>query len=219
MNTARVLLVDDSTLARKAIRTLLKRDSSFEVVGEAEDGSRALALARELSPDLILMDINMPRCDGLLATRLIKRELPGAVVVVLTVSDDAGDLFEAIKCGAQGYLLKSLEPENWLEYLRDLMQGVTMSHTLAQRILAEFTSPIEPAEPYPVMTEREREVLRLVASAMTNKEVASTLHISEQTVKNHLKSIMQKLHAKNRVELTLHAKRMVLQRSFPSEGQ
>ncbi len=114
MSAERVLLADDSLLARRAIRTLLGRDSGFEVVGEAEDGSQALALARKHKPDLVLMDINMPGCDGLLATRLIKRELPHVVVVILTVSDDAGDLFEAIRSGAQGYLLKSLEPEDWL---------------------------------------------------------------------------------------------------------
>jgi len=211
MSLKRVLLVDDSLLARRAVRTLLRRDSGLTVIGEAEDGSQALALARELRPDLILMDINMPRCDGLLATRLIKRELPQTVVVMLTVSDDASDLFEAIRSGAQGYLLKSLEPEEWLKYLRDLMQGAAMPRALAQRILAEFAPPVGPREPDLALTEREREVLRLVASAMTNKEVATELHISEQTVKNHIKSIMQKLHAKNRVELTLHAKRIAPQ--------
>ena len=211
MSLKRVLLVDDSLLARRAVRTLLRRDSGLTVIGEAEDGSQALALARELRPDLILMDINMPRCDGLLATRLIKRELPQTVVVMLTVSDDASDLFEAIRSGAQGYMLKSLEPEEWLKYLRDLMQGAAMPRALAQRILAEFAPPVEPTKPDLALTEREREVLRLVASAMTNKEVATELHISEQTVKNHIKSIMQKLHAKNRVELTLHAKRIAPQ--------
>ena len=212
MNVERVLLADDSPLARTAIRTLLKKNSGFEVVGEAEDGSQVLALARKLEPDLVLMDINMPRCDGLLATRLVKRELPHIVVVILTVSDDAGDLFEAIRSGAQGYLLKSLEPENWLEYLRDLRQGAAMPRALAQRILNEFASPVAPMEPGLSLTEREYEVLRLVASAMTNKQVAAKLHISEQTVKNHIKSIMQKLHATNRVELALYAKRIAQQR-------
>lgn len=106
----RVLVADDSPLAREAIRTLLRADPDFEVVGEARDGIQALNMVRELRPDLVLMDINMPRCDGLLATRLIKRELPRTTVVILTVSDDAGDLFEAVKSGAQGYLLKNLEP-------------------------------------------------------------------------------------------------------------
>jgi DNA-binding NarL/FixJ family response regulator len=208
VNAERVLLADDSPLARKAIRTLLGRDSGFEVVGEAGDGSQALGLARELRPSLILMDINMPRCDGLLATRLIKRELPRTKVVILTVSDDAGDLFEAIRSGAQGYLLKNLEPEEWLEYLRDLVQGTAMPRALAQRILVEFAAAIAPTEPGLALTEREHEVLHLVANAMTNKQVATALYISEQTVKNHIKSIMQKLHARNRVELTLHARRL-----------
>jgi len=164
---------------------------------------------------LVLIDINMPRCDGLLATRLIKRELPHAKVVIMTVSDDASDLFEAIRSGAQGYLLKSLEPEVWLEYLRDFMQGAAMSRALAQRMLTEFTMPAAPTEPDLVLTEREQEVLHLVASAMTNKQVAAALYISEQTVKNHIKSIMQKLHARNRVELTLHVRRRASQRREP----
>jgi len=215
MTPKRVLVVDDNHLARKGVRTLLKRDPEFEVVGEAEDGSQALGLARELKPDLVLMDINMPHLDGLLATRLIKRELPHTMVVMLTISDDAGDLFEAIRSGAQGYLLKSLESEDWLTYLRDLMQGTAMPRALARRILSEFTPSVAPAEPDLALTDREHEVLCLVASAMTNKQVATTLHISEQTVKNHIKNIMHKLHAKNRVELALHAERATQSRPRP----
>ncbi|MGH3088728.1 MAG: response regulator, partial [Rubrobacteraceae bacterium] len=110
----RVLLADDSPLARRAIRTLLAGEQEFEVVGEAGDGFEALRLTRGVEPDLVLMDINMPRCDGLLATRMIKHELPQVEIIILTVSDDASDLFEAIRNGAQGYLLKSLPPEDWL---------------------------------------------------------------------------------------------------------
>ena len=211
MNARRVLLADDSVLARRAVSTLLKREPGFEVVGEAVDGFGALAMARELEPDLVLMDIDMPGCDGLLATRLLKRELPVVTVVVLTVSGDAGDLFEAIRSGAQGYLLKSLEPEAWLECLRGLVGGEAMPRDLARRIRAEFAAQAVPADPDESLTEREREILHLVASAMTNKEVAAALYISEQTVKNHIKKIMLKLHLKNRVELALHAQRLTLE--------
>lgn len=204
----RVLLADDSAIARRAVSTLLKREPGFEVVGEAGDGFEALDLARDLRPELVLMDINMPRCDGLLATRLLKRELPEATVVVLTVSGDAGDLFEAIRSGAQGYLLKSLDPESWLECLRNLVEDEAMPNDLARRILAEFVARTAPADPDARLTEREREILDLVASAMTNKQVAQALYISEQTVKNHVKKILHKLHLKNRVELALHARRV-----------
>lgn len=210
MNRQRVLVADDSPLAREAVTSVLRREVDFAVVGEAGNGLEALALARDLMPDVILMDINMPSCDGLLATRLIKRELPYVAVVMLTVSGDASDLFEAIKSGAQGYLLKSLEPQDWLAYLQALVQGDrSVSDDLAQRILAEFARPPEVPEPDLRLTEREKEVLRLVAGAMTNKEVAAQLHISDQTVKNHLKNIMQKLQLRNRVELALHAQRLV----------
>lgn len=206
MSEKRVLVADDSPLARRAIRTLLKGEPGFRLVGEAENGYQAISLARELEPDLILMDISMPRCDGLMATRLIKRELPHAMVAMLTVSDEASDLFEAIGNGAQGYLLKSLAPEDWLECLRSLGRGEAVPSGLAQRILAEF-SP-RPKPPETSLTDRENEVLRLVAGAMTNKQVAEQLYISEQTVKNHIKSLLRKLRLKNRVELALYAKRL-----------
>ncbi|HEY8371092.1 MAG TPA: response regulator transcription factor [Thermodesulfobacteriota bacterium] len=214
--TVRVVIADDSPDARAAIRSVLGRDPMFEVVGEAADGHEALRLVAERSPDMVLMDLAMPRCDGLLATRLVKRRAPEVTVVVLTVSDDPRDLFEAIRNGAQGYLLKRLHPADWLDYLRRLATGdAAIPREVAARILAEFDTGARPAAPAPTevgLTEREAEVLRLVARAMTNKEIGETLGISEQTVKNHLKHIVQKLHLKNRVDLAMYAARLGLDR-------
>jgi len=210
----RVLVVDDSALARSAIVSILAADPDFLVVGEACDGYEALRMARTLAPDLVLLDLNMPRCDGLLATRLIKRQQPGIIVVILTVSDDAADLFEAIRSGAQGYLLKSLGPTDWVAYLRSFIAGNrSVPRAMANRIIAEIAgvAPVEEAsrqsQTESVLTDREAEVLQLVTRAMTNREIAETLLISEQTVKNHLKRIMQKLKVKNRVELAVRAGR------------
>ncbi len=210
MSAVRVLVADDSALAREAIASILAEDPDFVVVGEAADGYQALELARNLRPDLILMDINMPRCDGLLATRLLRRELPRVPVVVLTVSDDARDLFEAIRSGAQGYLLKNLEPGDWLTYLHGLAQGDwQMPRAMAHRILAEFSAPGPGSAGGPQpdgLTAREEEVLRMVTRPATNKEIAQALCISENTVKNHIKNILEKLHMRNRVELALYAR-------------
>ena len=209
MNGKRVLLADDSPLARRAVRALIAKASDFEVVGEAEDGFEAFEMLGEIMPDVILMDINMPRCDGLLATRLIKREFPNATVVMLTVSNEATDLFESIRSGAQGYLLKSLEPGEWMECLRSLCRGGTMPQDTAHRILAEFTSKPELPDPNLRLTPREREILDLVGYALANREVATALGVSEQTVKNPIKNIMNKLRLKNRVELALYARRLI----------
>lgn len=229
--TIRLLIADDSPHARAAITSVVARAPEFAVVGEAKDGYEALQMAGALRPDMVLMDITMPRCDGLLATRLLKRRQPETVVVILTVSDDAADLFEAIRSGAQGYLLKSLDPGDWLAYLRGFAQGHwTMPREMAERILAEFGAAARPAAarsrpgpgpgPAPAagLTARETEVLRLVARAMTNREIAGTLGISEQTVKNHLKHIVQKLHLKNRVDLAIYARRAGLDRSGPGHA-
>lgn len=208
----RILIADDSPLARSSIAGVIGADPDFVVVGEAQDGYEALHLVKSLQPELILMDINMPRCDGLLATRLIKQIAPQAVVVILSVSDDAADLFEAVRSGAQGYLLKSMSPKEWLDYLRGFVRGNwSVPREMAGRILAEFTAATTPPATAAVrLTERETEVLRLVARAMTNREIAETLVISEQTVKNHLKNIVQKLHLKNRVDLAVYARRVGL---------
>lgn len=215
--TIRLLIADDNPLARSAIVTMLAGAPQFEVVGEAQDGYEALQMARDRKPDMVLMDVDMPRCDGLLATRLLKRHDPKLIVVMLTVSDDPADLFEAVRSGAQGYLLKSMDPADWLAYLKGFAQGDwNMPREMAARMLAEFgrQSQTEPelSVEATALTEREIEVLKLVARAMTNREIAEALVISEQTVKNHLKNILQKLHLKNRVDLAMYARRTGLSR-------
>ncbi len=190
--------------------TLLADESTFRVIGEADNGEDALELARTLRPDLILMDINMPLCDGFAATRQIKASLPECRVVMVTVSDDVQDLFEAIKNGAQGYLLKNLSPEVWVEYLKSVARGETrISKQIAADILREFASKSDDPTRSDTdgLTERERDVLMWVAQGSTNKEIASALYITENTVKNHLKNILSKLHLRNRVQLATYAVR------------
>ncbi|MNN18749.1 Transcriptional regulatory protein DegU [compost metagenome] len=159
-----------------------------------------MAQTERWMPDLILMDIRMPGKDGLEATREIKLRYPYVKIVLITVSDDAAHLFEALKQGAQGYLLKNLEPGTWLEYLRAIASDeAPLSSELALRILQEFPVTKKESGEQPPLTSREREILGWVAQGMTNREIAGVLHISDQTVKNHLKNILQKLHLENRV--------------------
>jgi two-component system, NarL family, nitrate/nitrite response regulator NarL len=215
MSATRTLIVDDSALARRAIRGILARSPQFEVVAEAADGHEAIGRARQLAPDLVLMDLRMPRLDGLRAIQAIKEEFPSVQVVVLSVSDDPQDLFEAIKRGAQGYLIKNMEPHLWLEYLDAVVSGDTrISRAVADRVLQEFgrsrTGPHsgENAEPpLPTLTPRERAVLTLVARGQTNREIAAALELAENTVRRHLQNILEKLHLRNRVELAAFAMR------------
>ncbi|EOS56880.1 MULTISPECIES: response regulator [Paenibacillus] len=202
----RVLVVDDHPHAREAIGEILAEDDSFEIVAYAENGDEAIAQTERWMPDLILMDIRMPGKDGLETTREIKLRYPYVKIVLITVSDDAAHLFEALKQGAQGYLLKNLEPGTWLEYLRAIASDeAPLSSELALRILQEFPVNKRSNSEQPPLTAREREILGWVAQGMTNREIAGVLHISDQTVKNHLKNILQKLHLENRVQLTRYA--------------
>ncbi|OAB41485.1 response regulator [Paenibacillus glacialis] len=206
MSIYRVLIVDDSQHAREAMIVILAEDDDYEVVGIVSSGEEAIAVTEQLMPDLILMDIEMQGMGGLEATRIIKLQYPYVKIVMITVSDDVAHLFEALKQGAQGYLLKNLSPSTWLAYLHAIMRDdAPLSRELAYQILKEF--PISVAnedDPIPLTT-REREILNWVASGMTNKEIAAQLGISDQTVKNHLKNILQKLHLENRVQLTRYA--------------
>lgn len=211
MDVIKVLLVDDHALFRSGVASLLGRQVDFKVVGEAHDGPEALKKAKELTPDIILMDVNMPGGGGLEATRRIKEDLPDVKIVMLTVSDEDNDLFEAIKAGAHGYVLKNVRPEMLLTMLRGVSSGeAPISQACATRLLGEFAQlarRLEEARPLERLTLREQEVLNLLSKGATNKEIASSLGISENTVKNHMKNILEKLHLENRVQAATYALR------------
>lgn len=211
----RILLVDDHILFRKGVASLIVSHQGMEVAGEAGDGLEAVAQARKMMPDVILMDISMPKCNGLEATRLIKREMPHVKIIMLTVSDDDRDLFAAIKDGAEGYLLKNLEPRQFFDMLEGIRQGeVAISGVMASKILHEFRQPeqslAQPSEEGDELTSREIEVLELVVEGNTNKEIAESLSITENTVKIHLRNILEKLHLQNRIQAAVYAVRQGL---------
>lgn len=209
----RVLLVDDHQLFREGLNTILAGQSDFEVIGEAEDGLEALVKARQLRPDLILMDVAMPGVDGLEATQRIKAELPEVTIVMLTVRDEDEKLFEAIKNGAQGYLLKSIRSHEMLSLLRAAVRGeAAITPSLGGRMLEEFRrvsqrAPHTPEDTDVSLTVREQEVLGLIAQGATNREIAEQLVISVYTVKSHLRKILAKLHVEHRYEAAMIARR------------
>jgi two-component system, NarL family, nitrate/nitrite response regulator NarL len=204
----RVLLADDHGLFRAGIASLL-RVWGMNVVGEAADGATAIAEARRLRPDLVLMDINMHGLDGLAATRSIKAELPETKVVIVTVSDESDDLFEAIKAGADGYLLKDMSEAELEHVLGALARHETaLSPRIATRILEEFARMVHAGSAPPrddALSGREREVLRLVAAGSTNREIAASLFISQNTVNFHVHNILAKLHMRNRAQAAAYA--------------
>ncbi|AET57381.1 response regulator [Paenibacillus terrae] len=210
MTHTRVLVVDDSAHAREAICEILSMDQSFEIIGMVDNGEKAIEFTEQWLPDLILMDISMPGMDGLEATQRIKLMFPYVKIVMITVSDDMIHLLEALKRGAQGYLLKNIAPSTWLEYLHSIVnEEAPLSRELAFQILKDVTISVK-KEPQVRLTSREQDILYGVAAGWTNKEIAEKYGISEYTVKNHLKNILQKLHVQNRVQLTRYALEMGL---------
>lgn len=220
MTRARILLADDHDLFREGLAGLINAQPELVVVGQAGDGLEAFTLARELRPDLIVMDIKMPVCDGLEATRLIRDEWPEARIVILTVHDEDEKLFEAIKAGAHGYMLKNMKSADFLSGVRRALAGeAALPPKLASRLIDEYARLVKrpapeppPSEP-PDLTPREREVLDLIATGATNKEIAVELSLSLHTVKCHVRSILSKLHAANRRQ----AARLALQFQGMSE--
>ena len=205
-----MLIVDDHDLFRDGIASLLETHG-YQVVGEASDGLEAVVRARELKPDLILMDIRMPNMGGLEATRLIKAEMPDAKVVILTVSDDEEDLFEAVKSGARGYLLKKLKSDVFFDLISGVASGeAPISPLMASKMLQEFSrlpAASRSGEDRSGLSDREQQVLRLVAGGQSNKQIGGELVVSESTVKYHLRNILDKLHLENRAQVIAYAAR------------
>lgn len=204
----RILIADDHTLVRDGITSLLRAEG-FDVVGEARDGLDAIEQVRTLQPDIVLMDISMPRMGGVDATRAVVAEHPYVRVVMLTVSDNEEDLILAIRAGACGYMLKDLHPPEFFESLRAVGRGESVvSRRLSGRLFDEVrahTAPAEPSAPHLLLTLREQEVLRLIAGGLTGKEVARALHVSESAVKFHMRRILDKLELENRAQVVAWA--------------
>jgi DNA-binding NarL/FixJ family response regulator len=209
----RVMIVDDHALFRRGLIMVLESEEGVDVVAEAEDGEEAIRKAEEFAPDVVLMDVRMPRVSGIEATRSISEVVPSARILMLTVSDEEEDLYEAIKAGANGYLLKEISIEEVADSIRAVVQGQTLiTPSMASKLIAEFNSLAKRAEekqqvPAPRLTDRELEVLKLVAKGMSNREIAEELYISENTVKNHVRNILEKLHLHSRMQAVTYALR------------
>lgn len=206
-NPYRVLIADDHPHARQAITEMLEDDLSFTIVGQAKNGREAIELSKQLLPDIILMDIEMPVMNGLEATKIIKESSPFMKVIILSVSDNVADLFTAIQYGAQGYLLKNMDPDDWLAYLHSVVEGSSeATRDLAGKLLYQFREKdLQHSTTLPTLTPREKEILLLIAEGITNKQIAEQLFIAENTVKNHTKNLLEKLKLENRVQLASYA--------------
>ena len=206
----RVVLVDDHDLLRRGIRTMLETEPDIEVVGEASDGTEALALVEDSVPDVVLVDVIMPKKDGIEATREIKDAFPNVAVLVLSGHDEQRFVFDALKAGASGYLLKTAELEEVITTVRSVARGeVSLDPQFASQVLTEFDGyqKTEVAEAFQPLTPREREILQLMSEGLPNKAIASRLSISERTVTTHVANIYAKLHVNNRVSAIQEAMR------------
>lgn len=212
MAKIKLLIAEDETVVRHALARLLATEDDMEVLEQADNGEAALRLAREHRPDVVLMDIKMPKMDGIEATRQIREEMADCAVVILTVHQDNENVFRAIKAGATGYVLKDAPPEQTVEAIRAAARGEGYLHaSLVSRVLAEFSriSQLRAAakEVFADLTRREMEVLELLGNGLRNREIAERLYISEKTVKNHISSILSKLQVNDRTEAALLAAR------------
>lgn len=205
--TIRVLIVDDHAVVRQGLKMFLSLDSELEIVGEAVDGKQAVALARQLQPDVVLMDLLMPVMDGVTAIGILRREVPEAEVVALTSVLEDNAVIGAIRAGAIGYLLKDTEADELIRAIKAAANGqVQLSPKAAARLMREVRTP----ESSETLTERETEVLRLLAKGLSNKEIAQALVIGEKTVKTHVSNILSKLNVSSRTQAALYAARVGL---------
>lgn len=203
-----VLIVDDHPVVRRGLRTLIASEDGMKPVGEATNGLEAVEQVRVLQPDVILLDLVMPKMGGLEAIIAIKKETPTARILVLTSFAEDEKVFPAMKAGALGYLLKDSSPDDLIEAIRNVYQGASSLHpTIARKLIDEFSQPAGPHTSSDPLTEREADVLKLVARGLTNQEIADQLVISEWTVRTHVRNILEKLHLANRTQAALYALR------------
>ncbi len=216
MSKIRVLLADDQDIIRTGLTIILNHQPDLEVIGQAADGVEAVEFAKQLHPDVILMDIKMPRLNGIQATRQIITALPRTQIIILTTYDTDDWVFDGIRAGAVGYLLKDTSGDNLAEAVRGAMRGESqMDPTVARKVLREFqhvsstgkaiAPPVQENDPLEKLTDREEEILKLLTVGLSNKEIAQQLSLSEGTVKNHISAILAKLHANDRTQAVLTA--------------
>jgi len=216
MTKIRVLLADDQDIIRTGLTIILNHQADIEVVGQAADGVEVVELAKQLQPDVILMDIKMPRLNGIQATRQVMAALPRTQIIILTTYDTDDWVFDGIRAGAVGYLLKDTSGDHLAEAVRGVLRGESqIDPTVARKVLREFqhvtaankvvTPPALEEEPLEKLTDREEEILKLLAAGLSNKEIAQQLSLSEGTVKNHISAILAKLHANDRTQAVLTA--------------
>lgn len=209
----RVVLVDDHALFRRGLELVLAEEPDITIVGQASDGDEAVRLVRDLTPDVVLMDIRMPRMSGIDAARVIRDTVPGTKIVMLTVSEDDADLFAAVRAGASGYLLKEVSIDEVAGAIRAVTRGHSLiSPSMASKLLSEFNALSQRADDRsrsgsPKLTDRELQVLKLVAKGMSNREIANELFIAENTVKNHVRNTLEKLGLHSRMEAVIYAMR------------
>ncbi|HEX9987785.1 MAG TPA: response regulator transcription factor [Chloroflexia bacterium] len=202
-----LVIVDDHAIVRQGLRTYLELQPDIEVVGEASDGREALEVVRDTLPDIVLMDLVMPNVDGVEATRTITMLSPSSRVIVLTSFSEDEKVFASIKAGAQGYLMKDVLPQELVRAIRTVHRGeAQLDPEIARKLMQEFTNP-QPATPKHDLTERELEVLRLIAQGKSNKDISEDLVLSEKTVKTHVSNILQKLHLTDRTQAAVYALR------------
>ena len=215
-DSIRILLVDDQRLMRDGLRTLLELEPGLEVVGEAEDGQAALEAYQELQPTVVLMDVRMPKMDGVEATRRLRLRWPEAVVIILTTFDDDAYLFEGLRAGAVGYLLKDVSGEELTQAIRTVAAGgALIQPSIARKVLAEFSRLEPPARPpedalINPLSERELQILHLLIQGLTNRQISARLYLAEGTVKNYVSNILQKLGVQDRTQAVLRARELGL---------
>ena len=208
----RILIADDHPMFREGVVQSLASEKDFVIIGQASNGKNAIEMAKELLPDVLLLDITMPDQDGITITKKISAEFPVIQIIMLTASENEDDLMKALKAGARGYVLKGISAKELVKVVRTIVAGGTyISPDMANMILFELSQPSQP-DPLSELSDREEEILKLVAKGYTNREIGAQIHLSEKTIKHYMTNILQKLHVRSRVEAALLVQKRELER-------